>query len=99
MIYFISSTVRVTGANEPLLKTKEGGGVRFEWPQENLLSELDDKTTTRKDVAKSYALLMKHGHNPDWEIINKAIIDRWSISALNYIKDLAWSGKAFNDQT
>jgi hypothetical protein len=29
----------------------------------------------------------------DWKKVNEAIIDRWSISGLQYIKQKAWSGK------
>ena len=29
----------------------------------------------------------------DWEKVNTAIINRWSISGLEYIKKRAWEGK------
>ena len=64
-----------------------------------LLAEIAGKEFTRLDVAKTYALAMraeKYGtEKVDWAAVNKAIIERWSVSALNWIKSQAWSGKCF----
>ena len=60
-----------------------------------LLDEICCKESTRDDIAKTYALAMRSSEETDWFIINKAIIKRWSLGALKYIKDSAWSGKCF----
>ena len=51
---------------------------------------------TQKDIAKTYALGLRSQLPTDWKAANKAIIERWSISGLERIKQLAWSGKAFD---
>jgi len=60
-----------------------------------LLREISDKEFKRKNVAKTYALALKSSYPTDWARVNKAIIKRWSLSALEYIKNLAWSGRCF----
>ena len=62
---------------------------------QHILGEIADKTFTRRDVAQSYALAMRSSEPTDWATVNAAIIERWSPSALEYIKELAWSGKCF----
>jgi hypothetical protein len=59
-------------------------------PEGTLLSEIDDPRLTREDVALSYALAIRSGGDLDWRLINQAIIDRWSLSALKWIKEYAW---------
>jgi hypothetical protein len=51
----------------------------------------------RADVVSVYATVILFGHfavpprmNADWSRVNNAIIGRWSVSALNYIKTRAW---------
>jgi hypothetical protein len=63
----------------------------------HLLREIADPAMKRKDVAQSYALAMKSSERDsvDWGKVNRAIIARWSQSALNWIKEQAWSGKCF----
>jgi hypothetical protein len=60
-----------------------------------LLSEIADKHFTRKQVAQTYALAIKSQEAKDglidWKKINQAIIDRWSVAALRWIKEQAWS--------
>ena len=50
---------------------------------------------TKKQIAQTYALALKSSEKTDWALVNRAIIDRWGIKSLHYIKDLAWSGKCF----
>ena len=52
---------------------------------------------TQKDIAKTYALGLRSQEPTDWAAANKAIIERWSVSGLERIKKLAWSGKAFDE--
>lgn len=59
-------------------------------PEGTLLSEIADKRMKREDVALSYALALRAGGDLDWPAINRAIVDRWSISALKWIKEYAW---------
>jgi hypothetical protein len=58
-----------------------------------ILSEIDDGLD-QGGVALSYALAIKSEEaemdNPNWMKINRAIIDKWSITALKRIKNAAW---------
>lgn len=60
-----------------------------------LLEEIADKRMKRRDVAQTYALAMKSSETVDWAKVNAAIIARWSKSALLWVKEQAWTGKAF----
>ena len=61
-----------------------------------ILDEIKDIKFKRKNIAKTYALAIKSSEDSiNWKIINEAIINRWSRSGLEYIKNLAWSGKCF----
>jgi hypothetical protein len=64
-----------------------------------LLSEIADKHFRRKHVAQTYAMALRSQEAKDglidWKKINQAIIDRWSVAAVYWIKEQAWSGKCF----
>ena len=63
-----------------------------------ILAEIAHKGFKRLDIAKTYALSMRaerFGEKIDWGNVNAAIIARWSVSGLNWIKEQAWSGKCF----
>lgn len=65
-----------------------------------LLLEAGTKGITRKSIAMTYRLAMEQEKDPDgekidWEKVNRAIVERWSLSGLKFIKNLAWSGKCF----
>lgn len=64
-----------------------------------LLREIADKAMKRLDVAKTYALALRSSWPTDWLKVNKAILARWSPHALVWIKEKAWSGKAFAEAT
>lgn len=49
----------------------------------------------QRQIAQSYALGLRSSFPTDWAAVNKAIIDRWSVSGLNRIKNMAHSGKCF----
>lgn len=65
-----------------------------------LLMETMCHPMTRRSIAMTYRLAMEQekdadGEKIDWSKVNAAIIKRWSVSGLEYIKRLAWSGKCF----
>jgi hypothetical protein len=60
-----------------------------------LMDEISRPESTRRDVAKTYALALRSSEKTDWKVVNTAIIDRWSVSGLNWIKQQAHSGKCF----
>ncbi len=55
-----------------------------------LLREIADTKTTRKSLALTYAMAICSRETPNFSNINRAIIDRWSVGGLNYIKTRAW---------
>lgn len=56
----------------------------YSW--ENIIST----AKTRDEAASLYAYVRKHEPETNWTAINTAIINRWSLSGLEYIKKLAW---------
>lgn len=72
--------------------TKESGRVTVHLMDcENvILREIEDRDCKRDTVALTYAFCLRSDEKIDYEKINKAIIARWSKSALNYIKTRAW---------
>ena len=61
-----------------------------------LLNDISIKEMTKRSLAQTYALALRSSEETDWKRVNQAIIKRWSHSALNDIKKMAWSGKCFN---
>ena len=57
---------------------------------QTLLNEIGMPEMKRDDVALTYALAMRSSEETDWKAVNEAIIERWSMSALRYIKERAW---------
>ena len=55
-----------------------------------LFEEILDREMTRDDVALTYAFGLRSVEPIDWLAVNRAIIARWSKSALKYIKEQAW---------
>lgn len=88
-------------AHDEMRERSPWEGVRIEMAdcEATLLAEIADPAFTRKDVAKTYALALRSSERErgliDWSKVNRAIIARWSPSALQWIKQKAWSGKAF----
>jgi hypothetical protein len=62
--------------------------------QQTILNEIQ-AGATRKSVAMTYRLAMDSGEAVDWPVVNSAIIARWSMSGLQWIKQQAWTGKCF----
>lgn len=68
-------------------------------PEAQLLAEIADKTMKRRDVAMTYRLAIRACRGPDgatvnWHKVNEAIVGRWSLSALVFIKKTAWEDGA-----
>lgn len=59
--------------------------------EETILQEIADKNVTRNSVALTYAFCRdaKKNQNVNFRTINEAIVKRWSLSALEYIKNEA----------
>src|SRR5262245_33385515 len=58
--------------------------------ENQLLGEIANKQFKRRDVAQTYWYAMNSSEKVDWAKVNKAIIERWSVSGLNWIKAQAW---------
>lgn len=58
--------------------------------ERQLLREIADKRLVQRDVALTYAMALGSDEEIDWPKVNHAIIDRWSLSALKWIKERAW---------
>lgn len=54
-----------------------------------IMNEIADPAMTRKEVARTYAILIDKGHK-EFAGINRAILKRWSPSGLQWIKTQAW---------
>ena len=59
--------------------------------EETILQEIGTKEATRDDIALTYAFCRdaKESQNVNFRTINEAIVKRWSLSALEYIKGKA----------
>lgn len=64
--------------------------------ESTLLREIADTDFKRRHVAMTYALAMRSSETVDWGRVNSAIVERWSVSALTWIKEQAHSGKCFD---
>jgi len=64
----------------------------FADPEAQLLEEIANPAMRRTDVAKTYRLVLASGDagRVGWRRVNQAIIDRWSVSSLEWIKAFAW---------
>lgn len=58
-------------------------------PEKLLIADIRDRANTRDDIAVMYAEYLNRDHW-DWSVINGAIVERWSMSGLRYVKDKAW---------
>lgn len=60
-----------------------------------ILGEIANPKMKRLNVSKTYAWCLHSSEKPDFAKINAAILKRWSMSGLEWIKERAWSGKCF----
>ncbi len=56
-----------------------------------ILDEIADKESNRNDVAETYAFCIISSEKPNFGRINRAILQRWTRSGLDYIKRRAWN--------
>ena len=54
-----------------------------------------DSGASRRDIAQTYALALRSSWPTDWWAVNRMILDRWSMSGLQWIKAQASSGACF----
>ena len=57
---------------------------------QTLMQEINNKQFKQADVALTYAMAVCSSDKTDWHKVNKAIMERWSISGLKRVKDMAW---------
>lgn len=55
-----------------------------------LLDAIEHPDNTRDDVAQRYAWGLQQAE-VHWDVVNAAIVARWSKSALSYVKRKAWA--------
>ncbi len=62
-------------------------------PEEGILEEIANPKMTRNAVALTFAYCIRQrGEDEiDFKKINQAILARWSLSSLDYIKKRAWA--------
>ena len=79
------------------MSKRDGLTIELAFCEKTLLDEIADPRMKRRDIAQTYRLAMQSSENEkvNWAVVNQAIIARWSLSALKWIKESAWSGKAF----
>lgn len=60
--------------------------------ENTILSEIGNKAFKRRDIALTYSLALRSSERVaiNFARINSAIIERWSVSGLNWIKTQAW---------
>lgn len=64
---------------------------------EDVIQNEIEQGLTQKQIAQTYALGIRSSYPTNWEAVNKMIIKKWSIPGLLRIKNMAWSGKCFED--
>lgn len=62
---------------------------------EDVIRQDIESGLTQRQVAKSYALGMRSSWPTDWKRINEMIVNRWSFSGLERVKQMAHSGRCF----
>jgi hypothetical protein len=64
----------------------------FADPEGYILGEIADRAFKRLDVAKTYRLILHSTgrERVNWRTVNAAIIERWSVPSLQWIKRYAW---------
>lgn len=62
--------------------------------EDTLLREIAEPAMKRKDIALTYAYGLRNEFSGseviDWKAVNGAILTRWSMAGLTYIKERAW---------
>jgi hypothetical protein len=58
-----------------------------------IIATVENRKNKRADIAKLYYQVLiewNGGEEPNWRLINEAILSRWSFSGLEWIKAQAW---------
>ncbi|MGR3317868.1 MAG: hypothetical protein ACUZ8O_05250 [Candidatus Anammoxibacter sp.] len=63
------------------------------------MDKISNKYIKRKSVANTYRLALRSHEGFNVKKVDNAIIDRWSIVALQYIKNLAWDINKYSVKT
>ena len=60
--------------------------------ENRIMATIENRKMTRREVAEVYALGVRlRAYNIlDWRRVNTAIVERWSVSGLTWIKREAW---------
>lgn len=56
-----------------------------------LVTMIRDRENTRDDIAVAYRNALLTHPVIDWSEVNRAILERWSVSGLRYVKEKAWA--------
>ncbi len=59
-------------------------------PQAVILQEINEYKLTQPGIALTYAFCIRQQGEVDFRVVNQAIIDRWSVSGLVRVKEMAW---------
>lgn len=59
--------------------------------EQKLYAVIEDPNGTVVQAARVYKKMILRPKSYDWPAINAAIIERWSVTGLERIKQLAWS--------
>ncbi len=59
----------------------------------HLIREIAMPEMKQRDIASTYGLALRSSCETDWSTVNAAIVERWSVSGLERIKEAAWAGK------
>ena len=68
------------------------GETNLETDTASILEAVNTPKVTRRYIAGLYGIAIRYDFGQtDWKQVNEAIIARWSLSGLKWIKRLAWS--------
>lgn len=62
---------------------------------EGVIKREIEQGCTQRQIAQTYALAIRSSWPTDWKAVNAMIVERWSASSLNRIKEMAHSSKCF----
>lgn len=72
--------------------------MRFELADvETVIRDEIKRGCTQREIAQTYALGLRSSWPTDWKKVNAMILERWP-KGLERIKNLAWSGKCFQEK-
>ena len=64
---------------------------------ENVIKNEIKQGCSQREIAQTYALALRSSWPTDWKQVNAMILERWP-KGLERIKNLAWSGKCFQEE-